>query len=107
MGSNWSWPCGNREKPRYKVTTGKAKGQKKKPLLIARVEAESMPISRLILIFKKEFKTPMPSYIINHPTNQDNSIVISQIPSDIFTFKSPNGTYSFSRFPLSGAGPSD
>lgn len=61
-----------------------------------------MPLSRLDRTFKLDVKLIFPSYVINHPNNSNDIILISQNQNDIFTFQKTPGKFIISECKLTG-----
>ncbi|CAG9335673.1 unnamed protein product [Blepharisma stoltei] len=102
MGSNWSWPCGDRERRRYKVTTAKPKSDINKAATgkfnIIRAQAIIVPAESIERILKIHPKDNIPSWVISNPRNLEEVIIVSQHPDDLATFSSKQGNYMVSLF---------
>lgn len=100
MGSSWSWPCGERERRRYKVTTAKPKLDLKPTdllnLNIIRVQTTIISFSSLDRLLKTHPKDSLPSSIVNYPSSPETVIIISQHPDDMTIFQTKSGSYVMS-----------
>lgn len=108
MGSNWSWPCGERERRRYRVTTNKPRAFKR-PENNEEAFLDTAPFQvsltrgpRLDRTLRMALGDHTPSYVVAHPSSLEEAIVILQLPSEVSTFEPVPGTYFVLNFSLSG-----
>lgn len=88
MGNHWAWPCGERERMRPVVKTGKPQKKRKQSLPISKAKP-SLTVSVLrgtiieTLLSSKEFKNHVPVSINCHPSDPERGIVVLQKSSDL------------------------
>lgn len=88
MGNHWAWPCGERDRRRPVVKTGRPQPKEKRSKLTPQAKT-SLTVSVLrgtiieTLLSSKEFKNQVPVNITSHPSDPERGIVVLQKSSEL------------------------
>lgn len=111
MGSDWSWPCGDREKIRFKPSILKTKEIHNTDIL-NQVKSPTVQVTAITsTLLNQALKRPNSDYIpvsvCNHPIKIEESLIICQRHTNLKFFKDVHGHSYASEFSFIGKNSAD
>lgn len=111
MGSNWSWPCSERERKQYKVKITNSKKKYREESSPDRIEAymqvysvNSLKLDEYVMNLSGEY---FPCSIVQHPAFNEESLVFCQKLNRLTAFDARPGSYIVTPFSFSGNSPAE
>ena len=106
MGVDWSWPCGDREKVKYKTSILTSKAIQKSDMLHQIKICTVQVITTTTTSLNRELKRPnidyLPVSVCNHPTSIKDSLIIYQKHSNLRLLNNTTGYAYSSEFSFTG-----